>query len=197
MLGASPSSRPRGFDSVGPLRGESCGSRVATSTLGFDPHRRALVSSACVAVATFDCCTPLAIGLRRPLELWFIPRLVVQPGPIRTRSGSASGLAPFVLSRLHPVGQIVVRSGVSSLCTGQNTRSRGIFEFTGLSTEKARNPQNHSVHPPSTHRLHTERPLFILGSLPRRGVWLTIQGLAGTMGDVTARIAARTNIIIL
>ena len=108
------------------------------------------------------------------------------------RSGSALRLAPFVLPR---VGQIIVQSGVSVSCTPQNSRSSGIFEFTGLSTAKPTNPQMFLVHPHFTHRF-AHRPPFVrarrswrrTGSRPgrrRRGAHrLTSSSKAGTMTTV-------------
>ena len=61
--------------------------------------------------------------------------------------GSSYSLAPIrfglpaCADRPPPVGQSVVRTGVTPSCRRQNTRSRGISEFTGLSTNKPRNPQ--------------------------------------------------------
>ncbi|MCU1391234.1 MAG: hypothetical protein JWL72_4572, partial [Ilumatobacteraceae bacterium] len=149
--------------------------RLPAPTLGSGSHRHPLAAVHPVARATSR--------LRSAADDRLAPtiRAVSHPPVRRTswpRSGSSSGLR----LRLPPVGQIVVRSGVSSSCTGQNTRSSPIFEFTGLSTEIVGNPQKYFVHPPLTHRLLTERPAFARRARPP---WLTLAGWTGTMANVS------------
>ena len=122
--------------------------------------RHALTPNRRVAAPTCGSCVPQRSACADHPSCGSSPVSSCVLVPLGLRSGSASRLTPVLLPRFRPVGQIVVRSGVLSSCVEQSTWSRGIFEITGLSTEKAVNPQKHSVHPPSAHRLHTAPHLF-------------------------------------
>ena len=69
----------------------------------------------------------------------------------------------------HP--RFVVRTGVTTLWITQNSRSRGIFELTGLSPKKVASPQKFLGRPPQVHRLCTSNRL-------------TLGSIAGTMTPV-------------
>jgi hypothetical protein len=103
--------------------------------------------------------------------------------------GSSYSLAPirFGLSacadRPPPVGQSVVRTGVTPSCRRHKTRSRGISEFTGLSTNKPRNPQetlrSSTVNTQVAHRLRS------VHAQPSPGFW--VLGSSGAARTETRR----------